>query len=99
MTVKAYREKLKRLDAGMSNEDGLVFSDNVLDGTDIWDNDAVLGYVLKAAKGVELNATQATALLSELKWLFDTFSVDAAARHWHETPYPDDDPEWNVKGG
>lgn len=52
-----------------------------------WANGACLGYVIKAMEILDYKPKDIEAIVSELKWLFDTRTLEEAERHYCNSPY------------
>ena len=84
MTIKEYRESLKKLDGRFkpSNESGRTLSEIMLDECDIWSNDACRGYAIEAAKRAGFKDEQIRALIREFSGVFGDFSVKDAEQKY-----------------
>lgn len=85
MTIKTYLEKAKSADAQMIPQGhDMLWSESVAECTDIWENDAVKGYVLKALRDAKLRNSTIDKVLMCLHWAFDEMTVDEAKAYYYD---------------
>ena len=80
MTIKNFLDRLKENDDKFTNPDGLKLSETMEQCTEIWSNDACRGYLLAAAKQLKMQRKLIEAMIAELRFQFDTLSVDDAEK-------------------
>lgn len=52
-----------------------------------WINGACLGYVIKAMENLDYKPEDIQAVVSEIKWLLDTRTLEQAEKHYCGSPY------------
>ena len=79
MTIKDYMRKVES--AKMTPKDSAVasFTDAMMETTEIWSNDACVGYFLRAAQIVGLDQADTKKVVEAFNTAFDGTSVDEAA--------------------
>ena len=89
MTVKEYMERLKKLDAeGYRAADGTPASDGFANVTEIWSNNACIGYCIIAMENAGFDQKQIRGVIDELGAALDWIPLDAAKRKYIEFPEP-----------
>ncbi len=64
-----------------------ALKDAIANGTEIWDNDACIGYAIKALENLGYDLDEIRRVVRSMKNTFDWTSVDEAARHYKNSRY------------
>ena len=84
MTVKEYMEGLKKLDAkGYRAADGTSASDGFANVTEIWSNNACIGYCIIAMENAGFDQKQIQAVVDKFGEAFDWTTLNEAERKYY----------------
>lgn len=85
MTINAYLEKARSVDDRMTPVGhDKKWSEALAENTDVWDNDAVKGYVLKAMRDAKLRTSTIDKVLIRLHWAFSDMTVEEAKSYYYD---------------
>ena len=79
MTIKDYMRKVESEKMTPKDSAGASFTDAMMETTEIWSNDACVGYFLRAAQIVGLDQADTIKVVEAFNTAFDGTSVDEAA--------------------
>ena len=79
MTIKDYMRKVESAKMTPKDSAGASFTDAMMETTEIWSNDACVGYFLRAAQIVGLDQAGTKKVVEAFNTAFDGTSVDEAA--------------------
>lgn len=77
MTIRSFKEAI----------DNSAFFDYISDATEIWSNNACLGYVIAALQSMEYEVTEIARITAAIKDAFDRFTVDEAEKIYQKSSY------------
>ena len=85
MTINAYLEKARSVDAQMTPVGhAKKWSESLAENTEVWSNDAVKGYVLKAMRDAKLRTSTIDKVLICLHYAFDAMTVEEAKSYYYD---------------
>lgn len=85
MTVKAFLEKMQTLDTKMKSPNtDEKYSDFMAARQEIWSNSAAIGYLIRAAKNLDMPREQILALVDEMKYALGGLSIEDAKRIYND---------------
>ena len=79
MTIKDYMRKVESAKMTPKDSAGASFTDAMMENTEIWSNDACVGYFLRVAQIVGLDQVDTRNVVEAFNTAFDGTSVDEAA--------------------
>lgn len=79
MTIKEYLRGVEAAKIVPTASGGMSFTDAMKEATEIWNNDACMGYFLRAAQIAELDQDTTRKVLEAYRAAFEEISVDEAA--------------------
>ena len=75
MTIKDYMRKVESAKMTPKDSAGASFTDAIMENTEIWSNDACVGYFLRAAQIVGLDQADTRKVVEAFNTAFDGTSV------------------------
>jgi len=82
MTIKAFLDKLETARLHPVEPDQPSFTDTMEEITEIWNNNAAMGYFIHAAELVELDQDTTRKILKTFHQAFNELTVDEAERKY-----------------
>lgn len=83
MTISEFKKTMPNSES-TEKED---FFDFMSDATEIWSNNACMGYVLYALEHMKKDNKEIEAVLQEIKACFNNYTLDEADNHYCHSPY------------
>lgn len=85
MTITEFKKSCDK--GGTDKNTGKSFFEFIANATDIWSNNACLGYVLHGLKGLELPEKEVEQIVSAVKAGFDELTVDEADKLYSKSSF------------
>ena len=83
MTIAKFITDMKALDVRFPvTSNGAKFSDTIINTTNIWSNNACLGYLMMAAEDVNLDEKTLSDLITAMRRAFEDASVEEAEKKY-----------------
>ena len=83
MTIKVYMEKAHAADKGLTPVGHTKpWAEAMEESTDIWSNEACMGYAVKAMEYLNMERDAISEVLTRMGWAFSDMTVDEAAQHY-----------------
>lgn len=89
MTVKEYHDRCiqNAVESEKSEKEGTAIFEFLMNATEVWSNNACLGYVIDALERSGYESAEIQKIVSVLKESFDFLSLDEAAEHYCHSQY------------
>lgn len=84
MTIKEFMNSNQALDNKFTNTDGKKLSETMAEITSVWSDTAAKGYVIKAAKALQMNDEKINELLDAIEWAFDELTIEEAEKVYND---------------